>query len=153
MKRLLFLFLFFIFVSFCFAESSYGDSIVEENYKVSRSVIDRVILQGSFFEDYISIDNLGSSSLNIDFEVSEGVLDVVIFPDGKSYEILPEEGLDIPIRLKGGSIGNYVGEVTVSGSVNEVILVNLTISEVIDDPLYVIQSADQLAGPDDLFTQ
>jgi SHS2 domain-containing protein len=136
---LLFAFLFFFQVVSASNQTAYGNQIEKENYIVSRDLVNREILHRSFFDDFITVQNLGTTDLDVEFSVSDSLKDYVSFNESVIF-IDPLNSSTVNFRIKGVDLGNVVGQIILGGDVSEVIPVNVTISREIEDPLYLVDT-------------
>ena len=121
------------------ASSAYGEVIQREGYSVSRSVVNRTVALGTLFQDFITVENFKNEPISATFSSSGNVIDLLEF-DSSGIEIFPMNSSSIYFYIKGTKVGNYSGEILISGGVTERISVNI---EVVDEdlsPVFFIQS-------------
>lgn len=121
------------------AQSAYGDPIINTNYEISRSKIDREITQGNIFTDFIKVTNLGTSELTIDLAVSEGIVNVIEL-DSIGGVVPTNNQSEFFFNVIGKEVGNYEGEITLSGSLNDKILVNISVINKSLNPLFFVET-------------
>jgi hypothetical protein len=138
-KYFVLLFLVIIFCSLAGASSAYGEEIQREGYSVSRSKVDRTIAVGTLFQDFIVIENFKNEPISASFSASGNVIDLLEF-DYSGIEVLPRNTSSIYFYIKGTSIGNYSGEILISGEVSERILVDIEVVESESNPVFFVQS-------------
>ncbi len=108
--------------------SSYGEVIEREGYSVSRDKIERIIAEGEIFQDIIIIENKRAVPLSASFSVSGTAVDAVEF-DSSVIEISPENTTYATFLIKGTNLGNYSGEISITGDVIENLPVNIIVVE------------------------
>ena len=129
MKSKFFLGLFFLFLCLMFVYATdYGDLIITDNYEISREKIDRKIVSGELFSDSIEITNLKSSTVDLIFSTDGKAADLIDMVNS-SASILPGKTAEIGFLVKAGDIGDYVGNFYISGGINEVLPITLSIIE------------------------
>ncbi len=128
------------FISFAASlETSYGENIETENYIISRDKVERIISYGDLFEDDIQIKNLNERELSATFSVSGDATDLIDFikfvleigPLGEDYA---------NFYIKGGKLGNFTGEITITGDIIEAIPVSIIVEESPLNPLFLIDT-------------
>ena len=137
-KFVLILFFILFFSQMIIAESAYGDEIQREGYVVSRSKVDRSVEVGTLFQDFIIVNNLRNEPITATFSSSGNVIDLIEF-ESSGIEIFPKNSSAMYFYIKGARIGNYSGEILISGGVNERILVNIRVVESDLNPVFFVQ--------------
>lgn len=139
--------IFFVLISFSLlvllssqtnAESAYGPPIEKGQYDISRSKVDRDIPIGDIFTDYITITNKGNSEIQISVATSEEISAIIEFESDGAI-ISSKNSTEIPFKISAREIGEYVGEITISGGIEETIPVNITVSNKTTNPQYFIK--------------
>jgi len=127
-NKFVFGFFIFIFSLFLISATDYGNSISTDNYEISRDKIERKIIWGSLFTDSISITNLKSGTLDLSFSIDgevAGFADLinssVSIPSGKTESVF--------FLVKAKEIGDFTGNFYISGGINEVLPIALSITE------------------------
>ena len=128
-----------LFSSWVYADSAYGEEIQREGYIVSRSKVDRTVTLGTLFQDFIVIENLRTEPLSATFSTSGNVMDLLVF-DYSGIEVLPKNTSSIYFYIKGTSLGNYSGEIIISGGVSEKIPVSIEVVEDDLSPVFFVQT-------------
>ncbi|MDA3836635.1 MAG: DUF87 domain-containing protein [Nanoarchaeota archaeon] len=127
MRKLSFIFVLLLLSLSFVAATDYGEDITTDNYKISRSYITRAITPGEIFNDFIEIENLGQSKLDLNFLIS-GKAEEVCDLDNMSTSILPGEMAKISFRIKGIE-GSYEGFFKISGAITKELPMNITVEE------------------------
>ncbi len=139
-KRYFLIFLCAIFLfQLILADSAYGSEIYREGYTISRSKVDRNVEIGTLFQDFIIINNLKNEPISATFSSSGNAMDLIEF-ESSGIEILPKNSSAIYFYIKGTRIGNYSGEIIISGGVSERILVNIEVVDYDSNPVFFVQS-------------
>ena len=125
--------------SFVLASSAYGDEIQREGYSVSRSKVERTVAVGSLFQDFITIKNMNNQPISATFSASGNAIDLLQF-DYNGIEILPHNSSSIYFYIKGTKLGNYTGEISISGGVLEKLPVNIQVINSDLSPVFFIQT-------------
>ena len=125
--------------SFILASSAYGEEILTDSYSISRSKVDRTIAVGALFQDFITIRNLHNEPLSATFSVSGNIIDLLEF-DSSGLEIFPQNSSSIYFYIKGTEVGNYSGEILISGSVVEKIPVTINVVDSDLSSVFFIQT-------------
>ncbi|MFA5764428.1 MAG: DUF87 domain-containing protein [archaeon] len=125
--------------SFILASSAYGEEILTDSYSISRSKVDRTIAVGALFQDFITIRNLHNEPLSATFSVSGNIIDLLEF-DSSGLEIFPQNSSSIYFYIKGTEVGNYSGEILISGSVVEKIPVTISVVDSDLSSVFFIQT-------------
>ena len=120
-------------------ESSYGEEIERENYVVSRDIILRRIPHQFFVDDFISVENTGTTDLSVDVSVSEGLIDFITVSN-TSFTVSPGNMSTAHFRIKGLRLGGFSGTLILGGQVDEEIPINITVSNEFEDPLYLVDT-------------
>ena len=124
-----FIFLVFILLFFSFVSAtSYGEKIVTDQYEISRSIVERNISPGTLFEDFVEIKNLGNSIMGISISF-DGKASELIKVLNSSVSIMPGESKKINFLLKGTDLGEYDGNLFLSGNIQETLPVKIVIGE------------------------
>jgi len=140
--RWIFVFLFIVLALVCVSADNmtdYGSPISKDNYEISRNIVHREILYNSFFDDSFSIKNNLDSNLNVDVYLSESLRNYIELASSRIV-VAPKNISVFNFRIKGVERGNVVGNLELTGSVNEVLYVNLSIVDEIKDPIYLIET-------------
>jgi len=137
-KKPIILFFLGLFLLNIIASSSYGEEIIRENYLFSRSQVERTITQGNLFEDVIAVTNLMDRKLSVTFTTSGDIGDIIEFTSS-GIEIFPGNVTYISFYIKGTELGNYSGEIYVSGDITESIPVSILIVNSSSDPNFIIE--------------
>lgn len=130
-------FLFLFFIPFLFA-SEYGDKIERNNYIISRDKVVRTIAQGELFQDSIGVTNLAPSSLYASFSVSGVVVDCIDF-EISGLQVPADNTTYATFLIKGTVLGNYSGEIVITGDIEETIPVNIEVVESPLDPSFILE--------------
>ncbi|MGY4884732.1 MAG: ATP-binding protein [Nanobdellota archaeon] len=138
-KYLALFFCIIIFSSLVYASSAYGEEIQREGYTISRSKVDRTVAVGTLFQDFIIINNLRNTPISATFSSNGNVMDLLEF-DYSGIEILPQNTSSFYFYIKGTSVGNYSGEILISGEVDEKIIVDIEVVEEDLNPVFFIQT-------------
>ncbi len=139
-NRYLALLFFVIFLcSLVYADSAYGEEIQRDGYTISRNKIDRTIAVGTLFQDFIVIENYKNEPISASFSASGNVIDLLEF-EYSGIEVLPRNSSSFYFYIKGTNLGNYSGEILISGGVNERILIDIEVVESESNPIFFIQS-------------
>lgn len=140
LKKISFLIFLLILISISTAqeESAYGKPIKKDLYEISRSKIERQIPSGEIFRDSIAITSLKDSELRVNFFVTESLNEIFelenvggIVPGANSSEFF--------FTIKGKELKNYEGQLSISGSVNENIPINITIVNKTDGTKFFVE--------------
>jgi hypothetical protein len=78
-KYLTFIFCFILLSSFVLASSAYGEEIERDGYSVSRSKVERTIVVGTLFEDFITVENFRNEPISATFSASGNAMDLLEF--------------------------------------------------------------------------
>ncbi|MCX6750750.1 MAG: DUF87 domain-containing protein [Candidatus Pacearchaeota archaeon] len=127
------------FSSFILASSAYGEEIQKGDYSISRSKVERTISVGTLFQDFITVYNLKDQPISAVFSVSGNVMDLLEF-DYSGIEIFPKNSSSIYFYIKGTKVGNYSGEIYISGGITEKILVDIKVVDSDLSPIFFIQT-------------
>ena len=119
--------------------SAFGEEILKDHYSISRSKIDRTVALGTLFQDFITVENLNSQPISVGFSVSGQAADSIEF-DYSGIEVLPKNSSSFYFYIKGLEIGNYSGELSLSGGITEKIPINLKIVDADLSPLFFVDS-------------
>ncbi len=119
--------------------SAFGEEILKDHYSISRSKIDRTVALGTLFQDFITVENLNSQPISVGFSVSGQAADFIEF-DYSGIEVLPKNSSSFYFYIKGLEIGNYSGELSLSGGITEKIPINLKIVDADLSPLFFVDS-------------
>ena len=125
---------------FVVAENQFGNPISTESYEISRNKIDRTIKIGNILEDVIKIENKMNSPMKIEFSV-EGDVSNYITLDASSLTIEPQNTSDFYFYIKASALGNFGGNLKLSGNAVETIPINVSIVDYSLDPLLLIKLA------------
>ena len=137
---LILILLIFSIIGFVSSESSaFGEEILKDNYLISRSKIDRTVALGTLFQDFVTIENLNTQPISVGFSVSGAVADLIEF-DYSGIEVLPKNSSSFYFYIKGIEVGNYSGELSLSGAITEKIPINLRIVDSDLSPLFFVDS-------------
>ena len=139
LKYISLIFCFVLLSSFVLASSAYGEEIQRQGYSVSRSKVDRTVAAGTLFQDFISVENLKDEPISATFSVSGNVVDLIEF-ESSGIEIFPRNSSQIYFYIKGTKVGNYSGEIVISGGVVERIPVNIQVVDSDLSPVFFIQT-------------
>ncbi|HDK42677.1 MAG TPA: DUF87 domain-containing protein, partial [Candidatus Pacearchaeota archaeon] len=107
-------------------QSAYGPPINKDSYELSRSKIERKINERDIFEDSLIIKNLKSERVKISVFPSDQVSEIIEV-EGSGFFITSENSTEIFFRIIGKQIKNYLGELIISGDINEKIKVNVSV--------------------------
>jgi hypothetical protein len=133
------IFCFILLSSFILASSAYGDEIRKDSYSVSRSKVERTVTTGTLFQDFISIENFRNEPVSASFSVSGNVMDLIEF-ESSGIEIFPKNNSQIYFYIKGTKVGNYSGEIIISGGIVERIPVSIEVVDSDLSPVFFIQT-------------
>ncbi|HJX50060.1 MAG TPA: hypothetical protein VJ438_01220, partial [Candidatus Nanoarchaeia archaeon] len=139
-KYFLFILGFIFLLAFVWASSAYGEEIQREGYSISRSKVERTVALGTLFQDFITVENLGDQPISATFSALGNVVDLLEF-DYSGIEIYPKNSSPMYFYIKGTKIGNYSGEISISGGITERIPVNIQVVDSDLGPVFFIQSA------------
>ncbi len=129
MKNKFYFFLLVLVLSFIFVgASSYGDPIINDNYEISRSKIERNVARGNLLTDSLEVTNLKSGTTEVSFSVDgkvTGFMDIM----NSSASIYPGNTEKIEFMFKAKEVGEFTGNFYISGGINEVLPITITITE------------------------
>ncbi len=120
-------------------ESAFGEEIIKEHYSISRSKVDRTISLGTLFQDFITIENFNTNSISVSFSISGAAAELIEF-DYSGIEIFPKNESSFYFYIKGSEIGNYTGELSLSGGVTNKIPVTIRVIDSDLNPLFFVDS-------------
>ncbi|MFH1290588.1 MAG: hypothetical protein ABIH92_04220, partial [Nanoarchaeota archaeon] len=115
-----------VLIPSCFAESAYGPPIKNDLYEISRSKVDRKLPQGEIFTDSIRIKNLRGSEIQISVLASEEISSIVELESAGAI-IGPQNYTDLFLTITAKEIGEYSGEIIISGDIGERITTNISV--------------------------
>jgi hypothetical protein len=127
-SKFIFISLIFIFCLFLISATDYGNPISKETYEVSRDIIDRNLVLGSLFTDSLSITNLKSNSIDLSFSLDGKALEIIELLNS-SMSIFPGKTEDLSFLVKAKDVGEYIGNLYISGSINEILPITIKITE------------------------
>ena len=133
------IFIFILLSSFVLASSAYGDEIQRQGYSVSRSKVERTVTTGTLFQDFISVENFKNELISVTFSLSGNILDMIEF-DSSGIEVYPKNSSQIYFYIKGTKVGNYSGEIILSGGAAEKIPVDIEVVDSDLSPVFFIQT-------------
>ncbi|MFH1801985.1 MAG: DUF87 domain-containing protein [archaeon] len=119
------------------AESAYGPPIEKNNYEISRSKVDRTLPKGDIFTDSIRITNKGGSEIQVSAVSSEDLSSIIEFESSGAI-ITPQNYTDIFFKITARQLGEYNGEITLSGGLEERIPTNITIVNKSANPQFFV---------------
>ena len=138
-KYFILIFCIILISSFVFASSAYGNEIERDGYSVSRSKVERTVSVGNLFQDFIAIENSKNVPLSVAFSASGSVVNLLEF-ESSGIEIPPQNTSYFYFYIKGTEVGNYSGEISLSGSITEKIPVNVEVVDSDLNPVFFIQT-------------
>ena len=123
--------------SFVYSESQFGESIISENYEISRDQINRVVKEGNILQDSIRVENKMNMPLKIEVSITGDAAGFFIL-NSPQLTIEPKNTSELSFYIKGIELGNYDGQMKLSGGVSEIIPINLSIVDYSLDPLLLV---------------
>ncbi len=121
-------FVFLVLFSFVSAASDFGENILEEDYRVSREIINRSISPGDLFRDFVEIENLGGSLMEVSFSFSGDIAEIVEL-ENSSLQIDSGDSEKVYFMITGEE-GEYSGSLRLTGGINKDIPVEVFVGEV-----------------------
>jgi len=119
-------FLAVLFAPISIAQSAYGSPIQKEGYEISRSKVERDISRGDIFRDSFKVTNFKESQIRASVFPTEPVSEVIGM-ESSGVIITSKNSSDVYFTITGIELGRFVGEIVISGDINEKIVVNISV--------------------------
>lgn len=136
----LFLAVFFCLVllsSFVISDSAFGDKIIEEEYEISRSKVERTLAHRTIFEDIIEITNKRTSPIEVSFSVKGSAAEIISYKNS-SIIVEPDSYGQWNFDIIGQSVSSVSGTISLSGDIIQEIPINITVVSETQDPLFLV---------------
>ncbi len=114
------------FSSISSAQSAYGEPIKKESYEISRSKVEREITYGNLFRDSFIIVNPRDGQLRVTAVASPESSNLIEL-DSSGIIVDAKNSTEIHFNIVARELGNYAGEIVLSGDVSERLPVNISV--------------------------